>query len=65
LSSAGSVKTLRKPAMLQTTPLDCDAKGDLRGKRRDPWRKANALPKAAAVLELSGQDAAEQFADVS
>ena len=56
---AGSVKTFRKPAMLKTTPLDCDAKGDLRVKRRDPWHEVNALSKAAAVLALSGQDAEE------
>ena len=32
-------------------------KGNLRVKRRDPWHGANAPPKAAAVPELSGQDA--------
>ena len=59
------MKTFRKPAMLKTTPLDCDAKGDLRVKRRDPWHEVNALSKAAADLALSGQDAEEQIADVS
>ena len=32
-------------------------KGNLREKRRDPWDRANALPKAAADPELSGEDA--------
>ena len=33
------------------------AKGNLRVKRRDPWPRANAPPKAVADLELSGEDA--------
>jgi hypothetical protein len=32
-------------------------KSNLRVKRRDPWHRANALSKAAADPELSGQDA--------
>ena len=38
--------------MLKTTPLDCEIKSDLRAKRRDPWRWANASPKAMADPEL-------------
>jgi hypothetical protein len=45
-NSAGSVKNFRKPAMLKTTALDCETKGSLREKRRDPWFRANAPPKA-------------------
>jgi len=39
---------LPRLAMLKTTPLDCEIKGSLRVKRRDPWLWANALPKAMA-----------------
>jgi hypothetical protein len=56
---AGSVKNFRAPAMLKTTPLDCEIKGNLREKRRDPWPRANALPRAVADPEPSGQDANE------
>jgi hypothetical protein len=38
--------------MLKTTPLDCEIKGSLREKRRDPWLWVNALPKAMADPEL-------------
>ena len=38
--------------MLKTTPLDCEIKGSLREERRDPWRQANAPPKAVADLKL-------------
>ena len=34
--------------MLKTTPLDCEIEGSLRVKRRDPWPRANASPKAMA-----------------
>jgi hypothetical protein len=34
-------------------------KSNLRGKRRDPWHRANAQPKAVADPVLSGQDAEE------
>jgi len=37
--------------MLKTTPLDCEIKGSLREKRRDPWLGANAPSKAAADPE--------------
>jgi hypothetical protein len=46
--SAGSVKNFHAPAMLKTTPLDCEIKGSLRVKRRDPWSWANASPRAMA-----------------
>ena len=49
--SAGRVKNFQAPAMLKTTPLDCEIKGSLRVKRRDPWFGANAPPKAVAVPE--------------
>ena len=62
---ARSVKNFQAPAMLQTTPLDCEIKGSLREKRRDPWRWANALPKAMADPGPSGQDANHRFAGVS
>jgi hypothetical protein len=58
-NSAGSVKNFQAPAMLKTTPLDCEIKGNLREKRRDPWFRANAPSKAVADLEPSGQDANE------
>ena len=47
-NSAGSVKNFQAPAMLKTTPLDCEIKSNLREKRRDPWPRANASPKAMA-----------------
>jgi len=47
-NSAGSVKNFHSPAMLKITPLDCEIKGSLRVKRRDPWPWANASPKAMA-----------------
>ena len=46
---AGSVKNFRGPAMLKTIPLDCEIKGSLREKRRDPWLWANASSKTVAV----------------
>lgn len=50
-SLAGSVNNFRGPAMLKTTPLDCEIKGNLREKRRDPWFGANASSKAMADPE--------------
>jgi len=47
-NSAGSVKNFQAPAMLKTTPLDCEIKGNLRAKRRDPWPRANAPLKTVA-----------------
>jgi len=48
---AGSVKNFQAPAMLKTTPLDCEIKGSLREKRRDPWFRANASSQAMADPE--------------
>ena len=48
---AGSVKNFRVPAMLKTTPLDCEIKSNLREKRRDPWPRENAPSQAVADLE--------------
>jgi hypothetical protein len=48
---AGSVKNFQAPAMLKTTPLDCERKCNLREQRRDPWLRANAPPKAVADPE--------------
>jgi len=50
-NSAGSVKNFQAPAMLKTTPLDCEIKSNLREKRRDPWLRANAPSKAVADPE--------------
>ena len=36
------------------------AKGNLRGKRSDPWHRANAPPKVVADPELDGKDAESQ-----
>ena len=48
---AGSVKNFQAPAMLKTTPLDCEIKRNLREQRRDPWLRANAPSKAVADPE--------------
>jgi hypothetical protein len=45
---ARSVKNFQAPAMLKTTPLDCEIKSSLREKRRDPWPWANASSRAMA-----------------
>ncbi len=50
-NSAGSVKNFQAPAMLKTTPLDCEIKRNLREQRRDPWLRANAPSKAVADPE--------------
>ena len=38
-----------------------ETKSNLRGKRRDPWHRANALLIAAADPALSGEDAEESL----
>jgi hypothetical protein len=48
---ARSVKNFQAPAMLKTTPLDCEIKRNLREKRRDPWPRANAPSQAVADPE--------------
>jgi hypothetical protein len=57
---AGSVKTFRKVGDASNNTADLWMKSNLRVKRRDPWHRANALPKAAADPELNGQDAEKQ-----
>jgi hypothetical protein len=54
------VKTFRNARDSQNATAGLWMKGNLRDKRRDPWHRANALPKAAADLALSGQDANKQ-----
>jgi len=51
------VKTFREVGDVKNDTADLWTKGNLRVKRRDPWPRANALLRAAADLELSGQDA--------
>ena len=55
--SAGSVKTFRNVGDGKNATADLWTKGNLRVKRRDPWHRAIALPKAAADPALSGEDA--------
>ena len=57
---ASRVKNFQAPAMLKTTPLDCEEKCNLRVKRRDPWHRANAPSKAVADPKLSGEDVDEE-----
>ena len=45
---AGFVKSFRLPAMLKKDTAGLLMKRNLRVKRRDPWRRANALSKTAA-----------------
>jgi hypothetical protein len=51
------VKTFRDVGDAKNGIADLWTKGDLRVKRRDPWLRANALPRAAADPELAGEDA--------
>jgi hypothetical protein len=51
------MKPFRKAGDRQNAVAGLWMKGNLRGKRRDPWHWANALPKAAADPALSGGDA--------
>jgi hypothetical protein len=51
------VKTFRDVGDVKNGTADLWTKGNLRDKRRDPWPRANALPEAAADLELAGEDA--------
>jgi hypothetical protein len=51
------VKTFRNVGDAKNNTADLWTKGNLRVKRRDPWHRANALPKAAADPALSGEDA--------
>ena len=54
---AGPVKTFRKVGDVKNDTADLWTKGNLRVKRRDPWHRANALPRAAADPALIGEDA--------
>ena len=56
-ASAGPVKTSQNVGDATNGSADLWTKSNLRVKRRDPWHRANALPKAAADPELSGEDA--------
>ena len=58
--SAGPVKTFRNAGDSKNATAGLWMKGNLREKRRDPWHRANALSKAAADPELSGEDADKQ-----
>ena len=51
------MKTLRKVGDVQNDIADLWTKSNLRVKRRDPWHRANAPPKAVADPALSGEDA--------
>ena len=51
------MKTFQNVGDIKNDTADLRTKGNLRVKRRDPWHRANALPKAAADLALSGEDA--------
>jgi hypothetical protein len=57
VASAGPVKTFRSVGDVKNGTADLWTKSNLRVKRRDPWHRANALSKAAADLELNGEDA--------
>jgi hypothetical protein len=54
------VKTSRSVGGVKNGTADLWTQGNLRVKRRDPWPRANALPEAAADLELSGEDAEQK-----
>ena len=54
---AGPVKTFQEVGDVKNDTADLWTKGNLRVKRRDPWHRANAPPKAAADPALSGEDA--------
>ncbi len=54
---AGPVKTSRNAGDGKNATAGLWWKSSLRVKRRDPWHRANALPKAVAVPALSGEDA--------
>jgi hypothetical protein len=51
---AGFVKTFRNVSDVKNGTAGLWKQSNLRVKRRDPWPRANALPNAAAVPELSG-----------
>ena len=51
------MKTFRSVSDSKNVTADLWTKGNLRVKRRDPWRRANARPKAVADPEQRGEDA--------
>ena len=51
------MKTFRSVGDIKKETADLRKKGNLRVKRRDPWRRANAPSKAVADPELNGEDA--------
>lgn len=51
------VKTFRNGGDVEKGTAALRGKGNLRGKRRDPWHRVNAPPTAVAAPVLSGQDA--------
>ena len=51
------MKTFRAVGDVKNDTADLWTKGNLRVKRRDPWHRANALPRAVADPALSGEDA--------
>jgi hypothetical protein len=51
---AEPVKTFQAVGDVKNDTADLWTKGNLRVKRRDPWHRANAPPKAVADPALSG-----------
>ena len=58
--SAGPVKTFRNAGDSKNATAGLWIESNLRDKRRDPWHRANAPPKAVADPALSGEDADKQ-----
>ena len=57
---AGPAKTSRNAGDSKNATAGLRMKSSLRVKRRDPWHRANAPPKAVADPALSGEDAEEK-----
>jgi hypothetical protein len=51
------VKNFRNVGDVKNGTAGLRTKSNLRVKRRDPWHRANVLPKAGADPALSGEDA--------
>lgn len=51
------MKTFRRGGDAEKGTAALRGKGNLRGKRRDPWHRVNAPPQVVAAPALSGQDA--------
>ena len=51
------MKTFRSAGDVKNGTAGLRTKSNLRVKRRDPWHRANVLPKAGADLALIGEDA--------